>query len=116
MRVVGVRPMSRVLSIFRSSSHNRSSNSGSAGGPLGIPALPRKTTASEKREQMSREQDKKFEEQWAKGDWPEWVRNGEYINERRRLVEMGYSKDRVVEALEVNDYNLAQAMDYLLSC
>ncbi|KAJ1896445.1 hypothetical protein LPJ66_003981 [Kickxella alabastrina] len=105
----GVRPMSRVLSMFRSSSNNRTSSMS------GTPALPRRTTASEKREQQSRDQDKKFEEKWAKGDWPDWVKSGEYCNERRMLLEMGYSKDRVVEALEVNDFNLAQASDYLLS-
>ncbi|KAJ1899725.1 hypothetical protein LPJ66_001921 [Kickxella alabastrina] len=105
----GVRPMSRVLSMFRSSSNNRTSSMPAA------PALPRRTTASEKREQQSRDQDKKFEEKWAKGDWPDWVKSGEYCNERRMLLEMGYSKDRVVEALEVNDFNLAQASDYLLS-
>ncbi|KAI9504747.1 hypothetical protein BX070DRAFT_233859 [Coemansia spiralis] len=100
--------MSRVLSIFRSSSNNRNSVLSSA------PAMPRRTTA-EKREQLQREQDKRFEEQWAKGDWPDWVKNGEYFHERKMLTEMGYSKDRVVEALEVNDFNLAQATDYLLS-
>ncbi|KAI7823129.1 hypothetical protein BX661DRAFT_186904 [Kickxella alabastrina] len=76
-----------------SSSNNRTSSM------PGTPALP-----------PSRDQDKKFEEKWAKGDWPDW-----YCNERRMLLEMGYSKDRVVEALEVNDFNLAQASDYLLS-
>ncbi|KAJ1992371.1 hypothetical protein GGI26_003401 [Coemansia sp. RSA 1358] len=105
---VSARPMSRVLSIFRSSSNNRNSVLSSA------PAMPRRTTA-EKREQLQREQDKRFEEQWAKGDWPDWVKNGEYFHERKMLTEMGYSKDRVVEALEVNDFNLAQATDYLLS-
>ncbi|KAJ1752905.1 hypothetical protein LPJ79_000892 [Coemansia sp. RSA 1821] len=62
------------------------------------------------------EQDRKFEEQWAKDDWPEWVKKGEFFYERKMLLEMGYPKDRVVEALEVNDFNLAQATDYLLSC
>ncbi|KAJ1721432.1 hypothetical protein LPJ53_004040 [Coemansia erecta] len=109
---VGVRPMSRVLSIFRSSSSNRTS---SMTGGSSAPAMPRRATASEKRQQMSRDQDKKFEEQWAKGDWPDWVRKGEHTYERRTLIEMGYPKDRVVEALEVNDFNLAQATDYLLS-
>ncbi|KAJ2841569.1 hypothetical protein J3B02_005849 [Coemansia erecta] len=103
--------MSRVLSIFRSSSSNKVSSTLDGN----TPAMPRRTTASEKRQQQSREQDKKFEEQWTKGDWPEWVKNGEHLNERRMLVEMGYPKDRVVEALEVNDFNLAQATDYLLS-
>ncbi|KAJ2385827.1 hypothetical protein GGI05_004576 [Coemansia sp. RSA 2603] len=103
--------MSRVLSIFRSSSSNRTSSM--SGGSA--PAMPRRATAEEKRLQMSREQDKKFEEQWAKGDWPDWVRKGEHTYERRTLLEMGYPKDRVVEALEVNDFNLAQATDYLLS-
>ncbi|KAJ2062723.1 hypothetical protein GGI17_002230 [Coemansia sp. S146] len=104
---VTTRPMSRVLSIFRSS-NNR--------GLGGAPALPKRSTTADKREQLSREQDRKFEEMWAKGDWPEWVRKGEYVTERRMLLEMGYPKDRVVEALEVNDFNLAQATDYLLSC
>ncbi|KAJ2754172.1 hypothetical protein GGI19_002601 [Coemansia pectinata] len=104
---VTARPMSRVLSIFRSS-NNRAL--------AGVPALPKRSTTADKREQLSREQDRKFEEMWAKGDWPEWVRKGEYVTERRMLLEMGYPKDRVVEALEVNDFNLAQATDYLLSC
>ncbi|KAJ1736739.1 hypothetical protein LPJ72_001129 [Coemansia sp. Benny D160-2] len=102
--------MSRVLSIFRSSSSNRSNGLNGS-----IPSIPRRTTA-EKREQKLREQNKEFEEQWARGDWPEWVKRGEHFYERKMLVEMGYSKDRVVEALEVNDFNLAQATDYLLSC
>ncbi|KAJ2570476.1 hypothetical protein IW140_002376 [Coemansia sp. RSA 1813] len=106
---VSARPMSRVLSIFRSSSSNRSSTL--SGNP---PSMPRRTTA-EKREQKLREQSKEFEEQWAKGDWPEWVKKGEHFYERKMLIEMGYNKDRVVEALEVNDFNLAQATDYLLS-
>ncbi|KAJ2018255.1 hypothetical protein GGI03_001098 [Coemansia sp. RSA 2337] len=106
---VTARPMSRVLSIFRSS-NNRSSTL------AGVPALPKRSNTADKREQLSREQDRKFEEMWAKGDWPEWVRKGEYVTERRMLLEMGYPKDRVVEALEVNDFNLAQATDYLLSC
>ncbi|KAJ2731943.1 hypothetical protein IW152_004156 [Coemansia sp. BCRC 34962] len=102
---VTARPMSRVLSIFRSS-NNRNTLGG------GIPALPKRSGMGDKREQ----QDRKFEEMWAKGDWPEWVRKGEYHTERKMLLEMGYPKDRVVEALEVNDFNLAQATDYLLSC
>ncbi|KAJ2637981.1 hypothetical protein GGF40_001972 [Coemansia sp. RSA 1286] len=109
--IVSARPMSRVLSIFRSSSNNKASSALDSN----TPAMPRRATASEKRQQQSREQDKKFEEQWAKGDWPEWVKHGDHLNERRMLVEMGYPKDRVVEALEVNDFNLAQATDYLLS-
>ncbi|KAJ2614148.1 hypothetical protein H4S08_001849 [Coemansia sp. RSA 1365] len=108
---VSARPMSRVLSIFRSSS----SSGGRSGGLLsGVPALP-KRAMTDKRQQQTRDQDKKFEEQWASGDWPEWVKKGEHIYERRMLTEMGYPKDRVVEALEVNDFNLAQATDYLLS-
>ncbi|KAJ1650905.1 hypothetical protein GGF38_005713, partial [Coemansia sp. RSA 25] len=99
------RPMSRVLSIFRSSSSNRALT--------GVPALPKRSMTAEK---LGREQDRKFEEAWVKGDWPDWVRNGEYATERKTLLEMGYPKDRVVEALEVNDFNLAQATDYLLSC
>ncbi|KAJ1816551.1 hypothetical protein LPJ60_005265 [Coemansia sp. RSA 2675] len=101
---VTARPMSRVLSIFRSS-NNRNTLGG------GIPALPKRSATGDKRDQ-----DRKFEEAWSKGDWPEWVRKGEYVMERRMLLEMGYPKDRVVEALEVNDFNLAQATDYLLSC
>ncbi|KAJ2909770.1 hypothetical protein GGI21_001546, partial [Coemansia aciculifera] len=104
---VVTRPMSRVLSIFRSSSSNRSSTL------TGVPAMPKRSMTAEK---LSREQDRRFEEAWAKGDWPDWVRNGEYMTERKTLLEMGYPKDRVVEALEVNDFNLAQATDYLLSC
>ncbi|KAJ2806617.1 hypothetical protein H4R20_001623 [Coemansia guatemalensis] len=108
---VSARPMSRVLSIFRSSS----SSGGRGGGLLsGVPALPKRAT-TEKRQPQTRDQDKKFEEQWAAGDWPEWVKKGEHIHARRMLTEMGYPKDRVVEALEVNDFNLAQATDYLLS-
>ncbi|KAJ2475355.1 hypothetical protein IWW56_005454 [Coemansia sp. RSA 2131] len=103
---VSARPMSRVLSIFRSNPRGGLLSSG--------PALP-KRSASEKRQQLLKEQDKKFEEKWAKGDWPEWVKKGEYFYERKMLLEMGYSKDRVVEALEVNDFNLAQATDYLIS-
>ncbi|KAJ2454350.1 hypothetical protein EV183_001596 [Coemansia sp. RSA 2336] len=95
--------MSRVLSIFRPSSSSRNG-----------PALP-KRSATERRQQQLKEQDRKFEEQWAKGDWPEWVKKGEFFYERKMLLEMGYPKDRVVEALEVNDFNLAQATDYLLS-
>ncbi|KAJ2533140.1 hypothetical protein EV175_007099 [Coemansia sp. RSA 1933] len=101
--------MSRVLSIFRSSSSNR--NSTLSGNPQ---TMPKRTTA-EKREQKQREQSKEFEEQWAKGDWPDWVKKGEHYYERKMLTEMGYNKERVVEALEVNDFNLAQATDYLLS-
>ncbi|KAJ2019236.1 hypothetical protein GGI06_002569 [Coemansia sp. S85] len=102
--MVTARPMSRVLSIFRSS-NNRNTLGG------GIPALPKRSATGDKRDQ-----DRKFEEAWSKGDWPEWVRKGEHVTERRMLLEMGYPKDRVVEALEVNDFNLAQATDYLLSC
>ncbi|KAJ2896542.1 hypothetical protein IWW38_001992, partial [Coemansia aciculifera] len=83
--------MSRVLSIFRSSSSNRSSTL------TGVPAMPKRSMTAEK---LSREQDRRFEEAWAKGDWPDWVRNGEYMTERKTLLEMGYPKDRVVEALE----------------
>ncbi|KAJ2119854.1 hypothetical protein IW147_005543 [Coemansia sp. RSA 720] len=85
--------MSRVLSIFRSNPRGGLLSSG--------PALP-KRSASEKRQQLLKEQDKKFEEKWAKGDWPEWVKKGEYFYERKMLLEMGYSKDRVVEALEIS--------------
>ncbi|KAJ2742589.1 hypothetical protein GGI20_004380 [Coemansia sp. BCRC 34301] len=103
---VVARPMSRVLSMFRSSSSSRSSTQAV------VPAMPKRSATAEK---LSREQDRKLEEAWAKGDWPDWVRNGEYVTERKTLLEMGYPKDRVVEALEVNDFNLAQATDYLLS-
>ncbi|KAJ2245050.1 hypothetical protein GGH97_002976 [Coemansia sp. RSA 475] len=103
---VSARPMSRVLSIFRSNPRGGLLSSG--------PTLP-KRSATDKRQQLLKEQDKKFEEKWAKGDWPEWVKKGEYFYERKMLLEMGYSKDRVVEALEVNDFNLAQATDYLIS-
>ncbi|KAJ1758417.1 hypothetical protein LPJ58_002807 [Coemansia sp. RSA 1591] len=103
---VSARPMSRVLSIFRSNPRGGLLSTG--------PTLP-KRSATDKRQQLLKEQDKKFEEKWAKGDWPEWVKKGEYFYERKMLLEMGYSKDRVVEALEVNDFNLAQATDYLIS-
>ncbi|KAJ2819569.1 hypothetical protein IWW50_005412, partial [Coemansia erecta] len=88
---VSARPMSRVLSIFRSSSSGPNIRGG---------ASQLKRSAAEKRQQLLKEQDKKFEEKWAKGDWPEWVKKGEYFYERKMLVEMGYPKDRVVEALE----------------
>ncbi|KAJ2851817.1 hypothetical protein IWW36_000778 [Coemansia brasiliensis] len=109
---VSARPMSRVLSIFRSSSSSGTRGSGLLSGG---PTLP-KRSATERRQQQLKEQDRKFEEQWAKGDWPDWVKKGEFFYERKMLLEMGYPKDRVVEALEVNDFNLAQATDYLLSC
>ncbi|KAI8325186.1 hypothetical protein GQ54DRAFT_308585 [Martensiomyces pterosporus] len=110
--IVSARPISRVLSIFRPSSSSRSSSA------AGAPPLP-KRSATDRRQGGSasrdKDRDREFEAKWAKGDWPEWVKKGEYLYERRTLVEMGYSKDRVVEALEVNDFNLMQATEYLLS-
>ncbi|KAJ2159191.1 hypothetical protein GGF46_003200 [Coemansia sp. RSA 552] len=104
--VSAVRPMSRVFSMFRTSKSNP---------PQPKRVATERLTASEKRQQMKQEQDRKFEEQWKSGDWPSWVKRGEHLHSRRMLLEMGYSKDRVVEALEVNDFNLAQASDYLIS-
>ncbi|KAJ1797341.1 hypothetical protein LPJ75_007063, partial [Coemansia sp. RSA 2598] len=56
--IVSARPMSRVLSIFRSSSNSKVGSSLDGN----TPAMPRRATASEKRQQQSREQDQKFEE------------------------------------------------------
>ncbi|KAJ1954243.1 hypothetical protein GGI12_005837, partial [Dipsacomyces acuminosporus] len=109
---VSARPISRVLSIFRPSSNNRSSVAGA------VPPLPKRSATDNSRQRganKEKDKDKEFEAKWAKGDWPDWVKKGEYLYERRTLVEMGYSKDRVVEALEVNDFNLTQATEYLLS-
>ncbi|KAJ1937414.1 hypothetical protein EC988_007897 [Linderina pennispora] len=105
LHIVSQRPMSRVLSIFRPSSRNMDG---------GAPPMP-KSSRSKSSKGKDKEKEKDFEAQWAKGDWPDWVRNGEYQYERRTLMEMGYHKDRVVEALEVNDFNLMQATEYLLS-
>ncbi|KAJ2772794.1 hypothetical protein IWQ56_001231 [Coemansia nantahalensis] len=122
---VSARPISRVLSIFRPSSSRGSGwlaavgggGGGGGDGSGGSAANGKRSSATKRSSAAKRQQarNREFEAQWAGGDWPEWVRRGEHYHERKMLTEMGYPKDRVVEALEVNDFNLTQATDYLLS-